>query len=158
LLKEYLKNGRGDISQIYGDSQTFGKKIFDIDVLGIMGLEKDFGIIVFEYNNIIIDEGRIQDKLDLVYGKIGQEIDKVKEENKAPDFEDKKIENTKFQEYLGAIIFIKFKEGSKTAKNVGDGWIIAVKLVAIPIENNIYVIWGSEEKFELLMNMILNLK
>ena len=110
------------------------------------------------YNNITIDEIRIQDKLDLVQGKIGQEIDKLKEENKVPDFEEKKIENTKFQEYLGAIIFIKFKEGSKTAKNVGDGWIIAVKLVAIPIENNIYVIWGSEEKFELLMNMILNLK
>lgn len=46
---------------------------------------------------------------------------------------------------------------SKTAKMIGTDWIIAAKLVAIPVENKINVIWGSEEKFPILMNIILKL-
>jgi sugar-specific transcriptional regulator TrmB len=157
LISEYLKNGT-DFSQAYGDSQSFSRKVFDIDVLGIMGLEKDFGIIIFEYENVIIDEIRIQDKLDLIHGKIGQELEKLSKANKIPDYEDKKIVYTKFQDNFGAIIYLKFKEESETAKNLGDDWVIAIKLVAIPVENNIYVIWGSEEKFQMIMDMILNLK
>jgi hypothetical protein len=123
-----------------------------------MGLEKDFGIIIFEYENVIIDEIRIQDKLDLIHGKIGQELEKLSKANKIPDYEDKKIEYTKFQDNFGAIIYLKFKKGSETTKSLGDDWVSAIKLVAIPVENNIYVIWGSEEKFQIIMDMILNLK
>ena len=68
-----------------------------------------------------------------------------------------KIEYTKVKEYLGASIFLKFKEGSEIANNVGYDWIVAIKEVAIPIDNVIYVIWGSEEKFQNIMDIILKL-
>ena len=156
LISEYINKGYDKFSQIYKDSQSFGREIFDIDVLGFMGLEKDFGIVIFEYKDIVIDEIRVRDKLDLLYGKIDQQIEKLKKKNLIPDLEDKKIEYTKIQEYFGANVYLKFKEGSKIAKNLGNGWIIAIKQVAIPIETNIYVIWGSEEKFQMLMNLVLN--
>lgn len=34
---------------------------------------------------------------------------------------------------------------------------MAVKQVAVPIENKIYVVLGFEEKFTILLNMILKL-
>ena len=68
-----------------------------------------------------------------------------------------KIEYTKVQEYLGASIFLKFKEGSEVANNIGHDWVVAIKEVAIPIDNVIYVIWGSEEKFQNIMDIILKL-
>ena len=63
---------------------------------------------------------------------------------------------TEYQEYLGATISLKFKEGSKLAKELGEGWIVTIKEVAIPIENTIYILWGSEEKFQVLLDVILN--
>ena len=60
--------------------------------------------------------------------------------------------------YFGSEIFARFKKGSKTANNVGDDWYIAVKQVAVPIDNKIYIVWGSEEKFTILLNIILKLK
>ncbi len=54
-------------------------------------------------------------------------------------------------------MYLKFKEGSKTANNIGTDWIVAVKHLAIPIEDKIYVIWGSEEKFPILLSIILKL-
>ena len=77
--------------------------------------------------------------------------------NKTPDFEDLKIEETTIQQYSGSILKIKFREGSKKAKMVGSDWIEAAKQVAIPIEDKIYVIWGNEEKFPILMKIILKM-
>ena len=157
LIGEYLSNGWEDVSKRYKDSQSLGREVFDIDVLGIMGLEKDFGIIVFEYDKDIIDEIRVRDKLDLVYNKIEEQIEKLKNESVIPGFEDMKIEYTTVQEYLGASIYLKFKEGSEIANSIGHEWVVAIKQVAIPIDNIIYVIWGSEEKFQIIMNAILKL-
>ncbi len=161
LIDEYLGNGWEHASQFYKDSQSFGREVFDIEVLGIMGLEKDFGIMVFEYDDKdVIDEIRAKDKLYLVYEQIREQITKLKEENKIPDLEnvEKDInfdKEVKFQDYSGAIIYLRFKKGSKSAKQLGEGWIVAIKEVAIPIDNVIYVIWGSEEKFQMLMDFIL---
>ncbi|TFG30139.1 MAG: TrmB family transcriptional regulator [Promethearchaeota archaeon] len=157
LIDEYLSNGWEDVSKRYKDSQSLGREVFDIDVLGIMGLDKDFGIIFFEYDKDIIDEFRVRDKLDLVYNKIEEQIEKLQNEGVIPGFEDMKIEYTKVQEYLGASISLKFKEGSEIANNIGNKWVIAIKEVAIPIDNVIYVIWGSEEKFQNIMDIILKL-
>jgi predicted transcriptional regulator len=157
LLDEYLRNGWEDVTKSYRDSQSIGREVFDIDVLGIMGLEKDFGIIVFEYNRDVIDEIRVRDKLDLVYNKIEEQIEKLRKEERIPGFEDMKIEYTTIQEYLAASIYLKFKEGSEIANNIGDKWVIAIKQVAIPIENGIYVIWGSEEKFQTIIDVIMKL-
>jgi len=55
-------------------------------------------------------------------------------------------------------MYLKFKAGSDAAKNVGSGWITLAKHVAIPIDDKIYVIWGTEEKFPILLSMILKLK
>ncbi len=157
LIDEYISNGWEDISERYKDSRSLGREVFDIDVLGIMGLEKDFGIIFFEYDKDIIDELRVRDKLDLVYNKIEEQIEKLKNEGVIPGFEEMKIEYTKVQEYLGASILLKFEEGSKIANNIGHDWVVAIKEVAIPIDNVIYVIWGSEEKFQNIMDIILKL-
>ncbi len=157
LIDEYVSNGWEDISKRYKDSQSLGREVFDIDVLGIMGLEKDFGIIFFEYDKDIIDELRVRDKLDLVYNKIEEQIEKLSNDGVIPGFEDMKIEYTTVQEYLGASIFLKFKEGSEIANNIGHDWVVAIQEVAIPIDNVIYVIWGSEEKFQNIMDIILKL-
>ena len=42
--------------------------------------------------------------------------------------------------------------------NLSKFMVRVVKLVAIPIDNRIYVIWGSEEKFVSLLNIIQKLK
>jgi len=162
LIKEYLGNGWESASKFYDDSQTFSREVFDIDMLGIMGLEKDFGILVFEYNEDVVDEIRAQDKLSLIHDKIIEQMKKLKEEGKIKDFGDVekniKMEHVEIQENHGANIYLRFKEGSSTARQLGKGWIIAVKAVVIPIENLIYVIWGSEEKFQTLLELFSNLK
>ncbi len=161
LIKEYLGNGWESASKFYDDSQTFSREVFDIDMLGIMGLEKDFGILVFEYDEDVVDEIRAQDKLSLVYDKIIEQMKKLKEEGKIQDFDDVekniKMEHVEIEENHGANIYLRFKEGSSTARQLGKGWVIAVKAVVIPIENLIYVIWGSEEKFQTLLDLFSNL-
>jgi len=157
LIDEYVSKGWEDVSNRYKDSQSLGREVFDIDILGIMGLEKDYGIIFFEYDKDVIDELRVRDKLDLVYNKIEEQIEKLRNEGVIPGFEEMKIEYTTVQEYLGASIFLKFKEGSEIANNIGHDWVVAIKEVAIPIDNVIYVIWGSEEKFQNIMDIILKL-
>ena len=62
-----------------------------------------------------------------------------------------------FLNYYGSEVYIRFKTGIDTANNVGNDWIIAVKQVAVPIGNKICIVWGSEEKFNILLNMILKL-
>lgn len=158
LTEEFINKDLENLPQIYKDAQSFGKEVFDIDVLGIMGLEKDFGIIIFEYEGITLNDDRVRDKLALLYNKIKEQIEKLKSQNKIQDFESMDIEYEKVEEYLGATIYLKFKEGSETVKKVGSDWVVAIKQVAIPIYNNIYVIWGSEEKFQNLVEVVLKLK
>ncbi len=89
---------------------------------------------------------------------MGLQIDEDIEEFINPDLEDVKFDFTNIQDYLGAIMYLKFKDGSETANNVGRDWIIATKQVAIPIKEKVYVIWGSEEKFPILLEIVLKLK
>ena len=131
------------------------KKSFDLDIKEITGFEKDNGIVIFEYDRLITDEENLDRvKLRLYSEKLKQEI----MENGISDLEKVDINEIKISNYLGANIKIKFRENSKTANNLGVNWIIVAKLIAIPIDNKIYVIWGSEQKFPYLLNIIQKLK
>jgi len=89
--------------------------------------------------------------------KIRSEIKERQEIGKLKDLEDVKVDEIDIQDYCGAVISIKYRLGRKTANNVGNDWNIVAKLVSIPIDNKIYIIWGSEEKFQILMDMILKI-
>lgn len=159
IMGEKLENGWIDVSEVDKDLQSYKKTAFIFKTLGITGVEKDCGLLVFEYRSVIENAIIIRVALNLSCEKLKlrTQIDEEIEEYTNPDLEDIKFVDTIFQDYLGAIMYLKFKEGSETANNVGTNWIVAAKLVAIPIEKKINVIWGSEEKFPVLMNIMLNL-
>jgi predicted transcriptional regulator len=159
IMGEKLENGWIDVSEVDKDLQSYKKTAFIFKTLGITGVEKDCGLLVFEYRSVIENAIIIRVALNLSCEKLKlrTQIDEEIEEYTNPDLEDIKFVDTIIQDYLGAIMYLKFKEGSETANNVGTNWIVAAKLVAIPIEKKINVIWGSEEKFPALMNIMLNL-
>ncbi len=131
------------------------KKPFDLDIQEIIGFEKDCGIVIFEYDRIIKDEENLDRvKLRLYAENLKQKI----EEYEISDLEDIRIIETKIENYLGAELNIKFRDNSEKANNLGKDWINMAKLVAIPLDDRIYVIWGSERKFTYLLNIIQNLK
>ncbi|MHA1436990.1 MAG: helix-turn-helix domain-containing protein [Promethearchaeota archaeon] len=154
IMGKNLANGWINLSEI---NKTSKKKAFNFKTLGITGVEKDCGLLIFEYDSPVENDIVIRAALQLSCEKlkfsvqIGEDI----EEYTNPDLKEIKFDNTEIQNYIGAIMYLKFKKGSKTANNVGTDWIIAAKLVAIPIDNKIYVIWGTEEKFPYLMNIII---
>ncbi|MBA7540674.1 hypothetical protein ES705_32973 [subsurface metagenome] len=151
ILGEGSKNGwKIDIL----DSNSL-KKPFDLDIQEIIGFEKDSGIVIIEYDRLIKDEENLDRvKLRLYSESLKQNI----EEREISDLEDIKIVENKIENYLGAELNIKFRENTENANNLGKDWISVAKLVAIPLDNRIYVIWGSERKFPYLLNIIQNLK
>ncbi|MBA7540673.1 hypothetical protein ES705_32972 [subsurface metagenome] len=52
-------------------------------------------------------------------------------------------------------MYFKYKEGTETGNNVGTDWIFLACHVAMLIENKVYVVWGSEENFPVLLKIIL---
>jgi hypothetical protein len=54
-------------------------------------------------------------------------------------------------------MYFKFKEGTKTGNNIGTDWIVAARHVAVPLDDKIFVVWGSEEQFPILLSIILKL-
>ena len=153
ILGETMENGWAGLSKLKKESQKLGDKAITYESMDIIGMEKDCGLIIFDYEESVSETVVLKGALQLVNEKMMYEI--RSQRNK--DLEDIKIIDTKFQEYYGATIHIKFKKDSEIAKNVGEDWIIALKQVAIPIGDKIYVIWGSEEKFPVLMSIILRL-
>jgi len=162
ILGEKLENGWIDVSELEHDLQSMYSKEYNFNTLGVMGVEKDCGLLIFGYespvdNNIII-RAALQLSFEKIRAKlfVQEDID-IKGGYKNPDLEDIKIVDKKILDFFGSEVYVRFKKGTKTANNVGEDWIIAVKQVAVPIENNIYIVWGSEEKFTILLNMILKL-
>lgn len=160
IMGEDLENGWIDIVEAKKDFQAYGEKSYDFNTLGIRGVDKDCGLIILEYDRSIQNKIVIRAALQLSYEKIWNSLqpDKGNKEYIIQDLEDIKVEDIEIQDYLGAIMYLKFKAGSDAAKNVGSGWITLAKHVAIPIDDKIYVIWGTEEKFPILLSMILKLK
>ncbi len=164
ILGEKLENGWIDVSELEHDLQNMYSKEYDFNNLGVTGVDKDCGLLIFEYespvDNNIVMRGALQLSFEKIRAKliVYEDIDDdVKEGYKNPDLDDIKIVDKKILDYYGSEVYIRFKKGTKTANNVGDDWIIAVKQVAVPIENKIYIVWGSEEKFTILLNMILKI-
>lgn len=148
IMGDLLENGWIDVSEMKKD-HTFE----------ILGIEKDCGLIIFEYEKKVKEEVIIRAALQLSSEKMREPIqpDLDKKEFTIEDLDDIKIEDTKIQNYLGMVIYFKFKEGTETGNNIGTDWIVAARHVAVPIENKVYVVWGSEEKFPVLLNTILKL-
>ncbi len=159
IMGEMLENGWIDISEIKKDFQLYSEKSFDFNTLGIIGKEKDCGLIIFEYNKKVKEEVIIRAALQLSSEKMREPIqpDLEIKEFTILDLEDIKIEDIKIQDYLGMTMYFKFKEGTETGNNVGLDWIVAARHVAVPIQNKIYVVWGSEEQFPILLSIILKL-
>ncbi|MFX1344410.1 MAG: hypothetical protein ACFFAI_04840 [Promethearchaeota archaeon] len=159
IMGKELENGWIDISEIKRDFQIVSKKTYDFNTLGIISEEKDSGLIIFEYNRNVKDDIIIQAALQLSCEKMREPIqpDLEKKVFTILDLEDIKIEETKFQNYLGMTIYFKFKEGTATGNNVGTDWIVAARHVAVPLGDKIYVVWGSEEQFPILLSIILKL-
>ncbi len=164
ILGEKLENGWIDVSELEHDLQNMYSKEYDFNNLGVTGVEKDCGLLIFEYESPVDNHIVIRAALQLSFEKIRAKLfvyedidDDIKRGYKNPDLEDIKIIDKKILDYYGAEVYIRFEKGSKTANNVGEDWVMAVKQVAVPIENKIYIVWGSEEKFTILLNMILKI-
>ena len=164
ILGEKLENGWLDVSELEHDLQSMYSKDYDFNNLGVTGVEKDCGLLIFEYESPVDNHIVIRAALQLSFEKIRAKLfiyedidDDIKRGYKNPDLDDIKIVDKKILNYFGSEIYVRFKKGTKTANNVGDDWVIAVKQVAVPIENKIYIVWGSEEKFTILLNMILKI-
>ena len=164
ILGEKLENGWIDVSELEHDLQNMYSKEYDFNNLGVTRVEKDCGLLIFEYESPVDNHIVIRAALQLSFEKIRAKLfvyedidDDIKRGYKNPDLEDIKIIDKNILDYYGAEVYIRFKKGSKTANNVGDDWVMAVKQVAVPIENKIYIVWGSEEKFTILLNMILKI-
>ena len=134
--------------------ESLERKSFNLEDLGITGVDKDCGLIIFEFDyNIVDDIDLIESTIEFFNDKMKYEIKK----NRIGDLDDIKTDSIKDHDYLGAKMYLKFKEGSKTANNVGTDWIEASEQVAIPIDDKIYVIWGTPERFHVLLDIIKKL-
>ena len=159
IMGETLENGWIDISQIKKEFQLYSENSFDFNSLGITGKEKDCGLIIFEYNKKVEEEVIIRAALQLSLEKMREPMQpnlNIKEFT-IPDLEDIKIEDTRIQDYLGMTMFFKFKVGTETGNNLGLDWIVAARHVAVPLDNKIYVVWGSEEQFPIILSIILKI-
>jgi predicted transcriptional regulator len=164
ILGEKLENGWLDVSELEHDLQSMYSKDYDFNNLGVTGVEKDCGLLIFEYESPVDNHIVIRAALQLSFEKIRAKLfiyedidDDIERGYKNPDLEEIKIVDQKILDYYGSEIQVRFKKGSETANNVGDDWFVAVRQVAVPIENKIYIVWGSEEKFTILLNMILKI-
>ncbi len=154
IITENLVNGW----KIISDMEKEQKNQFDLDIQEIIGNEKDFGIVIYEYDRIIKGEENLDKvKLRIYSKKLETIINERKEIGKLKDLVEVKINEIDIQNYVGSEICVKFKKESETANSLGEDWIIVAKLVSIPIDNKIYIIWGSERKFEILMDMFLKI-
>ena len=147
IMGESTKNGWINISK-------------EKNMINFVGLEKDCGLIIFEYDEVIKNEVIIKAALQLSYERLKKHLqpDPNKDLYINPDIKEIKITHTEIYQYLAANMYIKFKDGTKSANNIGTDRVLLTKHVAIPIEDKIYVIWGTEEKFPILMSVILKIK
>lgn len=154
IITEDLENGW----KIISDAEKDQKSQFDLDIQEIIGNEKDFGIVIYEYDRMIKGEENLDKvKLRIYSKKLETIINERKEIGKLKDLADVKVKEIDIQNYVGSELCVRFKKGSETANSLGDDWIIVAKLVSIPIDNKIYIIWGSVGKFQILIDMFLKI-
>ena len=131
------------MSEVIERSDSLERTTYDYELKGRKGFPKDAGLIIFEYKrNIEKDDNLIQGALSMYKSKTEYTI---KNED-IPGFEDIKFEDTTFGQYPGAKIYIK----TKIEKN----WSLAGHEAVIPLKNKIFLIYGNEINFQLLMEII----
>lgn len=118
---------------------------YDYELKGPKGMPKDCGLIIFEYShNIEEEKNLIKEASEIFKSKTDYEIRR----DKIPGFEDVKIEDTKFGEFIGTNILIKLKFKKK--------WWSAGHQAILPLKNKIFLIFGGKENFRLLMDTIIS--
>ena len=147
LINTVIKEKEEELKILHSFSLLMGesleKRSFNLEKLGITGVDKDCGLIIFEFDyNIVDDPELIQSTLGFFAGKMRLEI------KKNVDSEDIKIEDVQIQDYLGSIIYLKIE---------GTEYMEVLTQVAIPIDDKIYIIWGTKEKFPVLLDIIKKL-
>lgn len=147
-------------SEVIEHSESLGRIVYDYELIGHKGtFTQECGLIIFEYNykrNIENDNNLIQANLNLLLSKTEYEIKNKGKNNEIPDFEDVKLEETKFNGFLGAVVYIKFKEGSIVRNLTKEEWVLIGKEAAIPIKNKIFLIHGGDKNFQILKEVIIN--
>jgi len=157
-LKSIISDDYENGWNIITDAEKDLKGQFDLDIQEIIGNEKDCGIVIYEYDRIIKGEENLDKlKLRLYSNKLENIILERKEIGKLEEVEEVRVEEIDIQKYCGAEISIKYKSEKNSSSPQENDWNIVAKLVSIPIDNKIYIIWGSEERFQILMDMIVKI-
>ncbi|MFX1256398.1 MAG: helix-turn-helix domain-containing protein [Promethearchaeota archaeon] len=156
LFTDVIRREKKLTSEIIEDSSLLSRKVSNYEVLGKNGIYKNYGFIIIEYNRNIKDDIK-RDDIELAFKLVRRIIEYEIKNQEIPDLDQIEIFDTMIHNYSGAVIYLKFKDGSRTAKIVGNRLIIAGKLVAIPVDNKIFMIWGEEEKVQVLMKIVLDL-
>ena len=134
-------------SEVIERSDSLDRITYDYELKGSKGFPKDAGLIIFEYKrDIEKDDNLIQGALSTYKSKTEYAI---RDEN-IPGFQDIKLEDTTFGEYIGANIYIKMK--------MRKGWWLAGQEAVIPIKNKIFLIHGNKKNFETLMETITKME
>ncbi len=133
-------------SEVIERSESLGRTIFDYELEAKKGFPtKDCGLVIFDYNrNIEHDRNIIDAAISTFKSKTEYEI----RNHVIPGFEDVKIEDSKFGDFFGAIVYIKLK--------IKNEWMMAGKEAVIPIKNKIFLIHGDEQNFQILMETVIN--
>jgi hypothetical protein len=118
----------------------------DYELKGEKGIPKDSGLIIFNYDRFIEDDERLLEEAKRVFKtKTEYEI----RNDKIPGFEDIEFEEIKIKDkYPGFNIYIKLKFKKKL-------WL-AGKQVIIPIKNRVFLLFGNNENFEIILTVILD--
>ncbi|MHA2088533.1 MAG: helix-turn-helix domain-containing protein, partial [Promethearchaeota archaeon] len=96
IMGDELANGWINMSEIDKDLQSFKRNVFGFKTLGVTGVEKDCGLLIFEYGGIVENNIVVQAALQLSSEKLkmGLQIDEDIEEFKNPDLDEVKFEFT----------------------------------------------------------------
>jgi sugar-specific transcriptional regulator TrmB len=147
-------------SEVIEQSESLGRIVYDYELIGNKGKFTDeCGFIIFEYNyerNIENDDNLIRATFNLLKSKSEYEIKNKGKNNEIPDFVDIKLEETEFNSFLGAFVYIKFREGSMIRRLTNEEWVLIGKQAAIPIKNKIFLIHGEDKNFQILKEVITN--
>ncbi|MFX1566869.1 MAG: helix-turn-helix domain-containing protein [Promethearchaeota archaeon] len=147
-------------SEVIETSESLARIVYDYELIGYKErFTQECGLIIFEYNysrNIENDDNLIRANLNLLKSKTEYEIRNKAKNNEIPDFEDVKLEDTELDGFLGAFVYIKFKEGSIVRNLTKEEWVLIGKEAAIPTKNKIFLIHGEDKNFQFLEDTIIN--
>lgn len=134
IKTEVIEHSEGDIYRIS----------YDYELKGPTGTPKDCGLIIFEYNDNIENK---DDLINSVYEMFKEKTEYEIRKDKIPGFEDVKLEEKKIEKYLGTEVLIKLKFKKK--------WWKAGYQVVIPLKNKIFLLFGNETNFRIIMDVIV---